>query len=67
MNNYRGDDWGNNGPGVITRILKNRCYTTTPVKMSAATCKGKRYYPIIAAVGDFRVKLVLPILYRREL
>lgn len=24
---FRGDDWGNNGPGVITRVLKNLCTT----------------------------------------
>lgn len=22
---FRGDDWGNNGPGVITRVLKKLC------------------------------------------
>lgn len=25
--NFRGNDWGNNGPGVITRILQKICST----------------------------------------
>lgn len=27
--NYRGDDWGYNGPGVITRALQKMCNTDT--------------------------------------
>lgn len=26
-NNYHGDNWGHNGPGVITRALKKICNT----------------------------------------
>lgn len=25
--NFRGDNWGNNGPGVITRVLQKLCGT----------------------------------------
>ncbi|XP_063534360.1 lactosylceramide 4-alpha-galactosyltransferase-like isoform X1 [Cydia strobilella] len=51
--NYRGDNWGNNGPGVITRILKKYCSTSNLSQMSAATCNGfevygpQFFYPVV--------------------
>lgn len=50
--NYRGDVWGNNGPGVITRVLKDICSTTSVTEMAAEKCQGfevfspKLFYPI---------------------
>ncbi|CAH0667004.1 unnamed protein product, partial [Chilo suppressalis] len=52
VRNYRGDVWGHNGPGVITRVLKEACSTSEASKMSAATCNGfavygpRLFYPI---------------------
>ena len=31
---FRGNDWGNNGPGVITRVLKKFCRTKHVSKLS---------------------------------
>ncbi|XP_028173012.1 lactosylceramide 4-alpha-galactosyltransferase-like [Ostrinia furnacalis] len=42
--NYRGDVWGHNGPGVITRVLKNMCSTADVWKMTTATCRGFEVY-----------------------
>ncbi|KAL4704444.1 hypothetical protein ACJJTC_014376 [Scirpophaga incertulas] len=42
--NYRGDVWGHNGPGVITRVLKKICSSGDVSKMSAVTCKGFEVY-----------------------
>ncbi|XP_075973241.1 lactosylceramide 4-alpha-galactosyltransferase-like [Anticarsia gemmatalis] len=44
-NNFRGDDWGHNGPGVITRVLQNICATNDIGKMSSSVCKGFEVYP----------------------
>ncbi|CAG9785959.1 unnamed protein product [Diatraea saccharalis] len=44
IRNYRGDVWGHNGPGVITRVLKEMCSTADATKMSAATCNGFEVY-----------------------
>ncbi|CAK1596552.1 unnamed protein product [Parnassius mnemosyne] len=42
--NFRGDDWGHNGPGVITRVLKKMCTTSNVSLMSAAYCGGFQVY-----------------------
>lgn len=38
--NYRGDVWERNGPGVITRLLQTICSTNYLPEMSASTCLG---------------------------
>lgn len=40
-NNYRGNNWGHNGPGVITRALKNICNTDM---VSKYNYKPEYYY-----------------------
>ncbi|CAG4937485.1 unnamed protein product [Parnassius apollo] len=42
--NFRGDKWGYNGPGVITRVLKKMCTTNNVTLMSAAYCGGFEVY-----------------------
>ncbi|XP_021203994.1 pyridoxal-dependent decarboxylase domain-containing protein 1 isoform X1 [Bombyx mori] len=50
--NYRGDLWAHNGPGVITRVLKDICSTTSVTEMAAEKCQGfevfspKLFHPI---------------------
>ncbi|XP_044015730.1 lactosylceramide 4-alpha-galactosyltransferase-like isoform X2 [Aphidius gifuensis] len=50
--NFRGNDWGNNGPGVITRALQKICATKYARDMSTARCHGftvsppSAFYPI---------------------
>lgn len=46
--NFRGDIWGNNGPGVITRTLQKLCSTKYARDMSAPRCRGFKVYPPIA-------------------
>ncbi|XP_066592520.1 lactosylceramide 4-alpha-galactosyltransferase-like [Prorops nasuta] len=52
MRNFRGNVWGNNGPGVITRTLKTLCNTTYVARMTERRCKGfivhspSVFYPI---------------------
>ncbi|GBP56166.1 Lactosylceramide 4-alpha-galactosyltransferase [Eumeta japonica] len=41
--NFRGDIWAHNGPGVITRVLQERCNVSTS-KMSAEYCDGFEVY-----------------------
>ncbi|XP_068631716.1 lactosylceramide 4-alpha-galactosyltransferase-like [Battus philenor] len=41
---YRGDLWGYNGPGVITRVLKRLCSTTDVTLMSSDLCGGFEVY-----------------------
>ncbi|CAD0199574.1 unnamed protein product [Chrysodeixis includens] len=49
---YRGDTWSNNGPGVITRVLKTICNTDNVTQMAPNTCNGfgiygpKLFYPV---------------------
>ncbi|KAF4533307.1 hypothetical protein B566_EDAN004428 [Ephemera danica] len=38
--NFRGDDWGSNGPGVITRVLQRRCATRRVNLMNRERCDG---------------------------
>ncbi|CAK1596550.1 unnamed protein product [Parnassius mnemosyne] len=42
--NYRGDLWAYNGPGAITRVLKNICNTTDLNQMTPEKCKGFSVY-----------------------
>ncbi|XP_053970922.1 lactosylceramide 4-alpha-galactosyltransferase-like [Hylaeus volcanicus] len=43
--NFRGYDWGNNGPGVITRTLQNICSTKYARDMTTARCHGFKVFP----------------------
>ncbi|XP_015511780.2 lactosylceramide 4-alpha-galactosyltransferase isoform X1 [Neodiprion lecontei] len=43
--NFRGDVWGNNGPGVITRILQKLCATKYARDMTTVRCHGFTVYP----------------------
>lgn len=43
--NFRGYDWGYNGPGVITRVLKRVCKVHDVNNMSPEKCKGFQVYP----------------------
>jgi len=51
-NEFRGDDWGNNGPGVITRVLKKLCRSQQVREMTPDQCRGftvhqpTAFYPI---------------------
>lgn len=43
---FRGDDWGHNGPGVITRVMKRDiCKVTKTQHMTAERCKHFKVYP----------------------
>ncbi|PNF39914.1 hypothetical protein B7P43_G17240 [Cryptotermes secundus] len=42
---FRGDDWGNNGPGVITRVLKKLCKAQQVRDMTAERCHGFTVHP----------------------
>ncbi|KAF3426284.1 hypothetical protein E2986_07236 [Frieseomelitta varia] len=50
--NFRGDIWGNNGPGVITRTLQKLCSTKHVRDMTTSRCHGFKvfspsaFYPI---------------------
>lgn len=50
--NFRGDVWGNNGPGVITRELQKLCSTKYIREMTTVRCRGFKvfspsvFYPI---------------------
>lgn len=43
--NFNGQDWGNNGPGVITRVLKQICATKSPLMMTRERCRFFTVYP----------------------
>ncbi|XP_070149584.1 lactosylceramide 4-alpha-galactosyltransferase-like isoform X3 [Polyergus mexicanus] len=43
--NFRGDVWGNNGPGVITRTLQKLCGTINARDMTTDRCRGFTVYP----------------------
>ncbi|XP_075231072.1 lactosylceramide 4-alpha-galactosyltransferase-like [Lycorma delicatula] len=43
--NFRGYDWGYNGPGVITRMLKKSCKVRNVKDMKPERCKGFHVYP----------------------
>ncbi|XP_063977525.1 lactosylceramide 4-alpha-galactosyltransferase-like isoform X2 [Diachasmimorpha longicaudata] len=42
---FRSNMWSYNGPGVITRVLKNICNTETIPDMTPEICQGFRVYP----------------------
>lgn len=42
---FKGNIWGNNGPGVITRMLKNLCNTKYARDMTPARCNGFKVFP----------------------
>lgn len=43
--NFDGTNWGNNGPGVITRVLKEICQTSTIDNMTKSHCHGFTVHP----------------------
>ncbi|KAF5285510.1 hypothetical protein FQR65_LT13207 [Abscondita terminalis] len=43
--NFRGNDWGYNGPGTITRLLKKLCAVTNAKEMLSKDCQGFKVYP----------------------
>ncbi|XP_055593862.1 lactosylceramide 4-alpha-galactosyltransferase-like [Uranotaenia lowii] len=43
--NFNGQDWGNNGPGVITRVLKRVCSTQSILLMNRQRCGNITVYP----------------------
>lgn len=43
--NFDGTNWGNNGPGVITRVLKEICQTSTVNNMTKSNCHGFTVHP----------------------
>lgn len=43
--NFDGRDWGNNGPGVITRVLQDVCQTNNIAIMNRERCSGFQVYP----------------------
>uniref|UniRef100_A0A182PCN3 Alpha 1,4-glycosyltransferase domain-containing protein n=1 Tax=Anopheles epiroticus TaxID=199890 RepID=A0A182PCN3_9DIPT len=51
--NFNGKDWGNNGPGVVTRVLQKYCHTRSTVHMTRERCRHFTVYPISAfyAIG----------------
>lgn len=46
--NFDGGDWGNNGPGVITRVLQKLCQTKYPPLMTRTRCHDFNVFPIEA-------------------
>lgn len=44
--NFNGNDWGNNGPGVLTRVLKEICQTDEVKHMNKSKCYGFSVLPI---------------------
>ncbi|XP_011493903.1 PREDICTED: LOW QUALITY PROTEIN: lactosylceramide 4-alpha-galactosyltransferase-like [Ceratosolen solmsi marchali] len=45
MKNFRGNLWGNNGPGVITRTLQKFCAVQHVKDMTSIHCKGFKVFP----------------------
>ncbi|XP_001600253.1 lactosylceramide 4-alpha-galactosyltransferase isoform X1 [Nasonia vitripennis] len=45
MRNFRGNLWGNNGPGVITRTLQKFCAVEHAKDMTSSRCSGFRVFP----------------------
>lgn len=46
---FDGSNWGNNGPGVVTRVIKNVCGTDNiELMMDIKRCMGFKVYPIEA-------------------
>lgn len=43
--NFKGNVWGNNGPGVITRILQKLCDTKYARDMTPIRCNGFKVFP----------------------
>ncbi|ENN76908.1 lactosylceramide 4-alpha-galactosyltransferase isoform X2 [Dendroctonus ponderosae] len=44
-NNFKGHDWGWNGPGTVTRLIKRLCEENNIPKLVNKTCKGFKIYP----------------------
>lgn len=43
--NFSGEKWGNNGPGVITRVLNRICETNNTLLMTEERCHGFNVLP----------------------
>ncbi|XP_060522195.1 lactosylceramide 4-alpha-galactosyltransferase-like isoform X2 [Cylas formicarius] len=43
--NFRGYDWGYNGPGTITRLVKKLCNVSSVKDMVGKKCQGFKLYP----------------------
>lgn len=43
--NFDGNNWGNNGPGVITRVLRGICKTDSTPLMLRSRCHGFNVFP----------------------
>lgn len=43
--NFSGVKWGNNGPGVITRVLETICATSNTTLMTPKRCHGFNVLP----------------------
>lgn len=43
---FDGSDWGNNGPGVITRVLHAVCRTEYPPLMTRSRCDGFQVFDV---------------------
>ncbi|XP_058824632.1 lactosylceramide 4-alpha-galactosyltransferase [Topomyia yanbarensis] len=43
--NFNGQSWGNNGPGVITRVFKRVCSTNAPLLMTRERCRHFTVFP----------------------
>ncbi|CAO1350227.1 unnamed protein product [Diamesa hyperborea] len=44
--NFNGNNWGNNGPGVLTRVLRDICQTEEISLMNKAKCHGFSVLPV---------------------
>lgn len=42
---FSGSDWGRNGPGVITRLLRNICGVQKAIDMNKRSCHGFKVMP----------------------
>uniref|UniRef100_A0A1B6KGG8 Alpha 1,4-glycosyltransferase domain-containing protein n=1 Tax=Graphocephala atropunctata TaxID=36148 RepID=A0A1B6KGG8_9HEMI len=42
---FRGYDWGHNGPGIITKVLKSTCGTENVREMTLERCEGFTVFP----------------------
>ncbi|XP_044733080.1 lactosylceramide 4-alpha-galactosyltransferase-like [Chrysoperla carnea] len=43
--NYKPREWGANGPGVITRVLRRHCNADVTIKMTRENCKNFQVFP----------------------
>lgn len=46
LKKFDGNAWGNNGPGVITRVLQQMCHTNATNLMSPEQCHNFHVLPV---------------------